>query len=333
MQKYLIASSTPYEDIKRVAYEGQDPKLRMYHTGYEDRLGCIPVLDPQDRFLDGKVGFARYIMQDTAAMLQTDPYTLENLPEANGFTRTILAIESPTVEENGAMKEGAEIVLAKWGKGKSSPVHGHAAGYLHEEILEGKMLVNTYRLIDSHSPVVRPVRTDIVGKGTFASVYTAPNPADRFKRQALIHNFTALTPAASLHFLPEHTRDGRDNRFTVEYFEEVHQLSFRDVYPITSKEGMYLQIGAVVLVRSTNVPEYGDHYIVITGAPVKKEHGMRPQDVAIQAPGPLAHNLLDFYNETSPGLVLLQLHPYAAKRFLSFHGITISNKEVIFPKA
>lgn len=318
----LKASKNPLQDIDRASYLGQDPKRKQFREGYQWFMNKMPAIDTTIPVPQSTIQLSKYWMEVLANDLGSEKWITEKQMEPNTFERTIVAIEEPD-----SSREGAEIVVAQWGTGFSSPVHGHAVGYIHEAILSGRVRVNTYRMVDQSSNVVRPVRTDIVNKGTFASVYNAPNPSNKFARQALIHNFTALETTSTLHFLPEHTRDGRDNRFEVEHFDQVHPIFAHQVMPVSGKDAMYAQKGDVFIVRSPNVPEYGDHYIVITGAPVVKEHGLRPQDIAIQAVG--VAELLDQY-QTFNGLILLKLDKTTTKRFHEFHGITVDNGDVIF---
>jgi predicted metal-dependent enzyme (double-stranded beta helix superfamily) len=279
----------------------------------------MPVLLPGDPLLSLKTEIASSIMKRLAALLVSDSSPLLSAPPAGAFQRVILAVEDPT------LREGAEILVAKWGEGFTSPVHGHAAGLLHEEILAGQMLVHTYR--HTSPGTVRPLRTDIASPGTLVSKYSPPDP--RGDRMGLVHNFTAITPAISLHFVPEHTRDGRDNRFEVEHFTDLDRAS---VQQLDGNGGRLLQIGEVALVRSDNVREYGDHFIVVTGSPVLKPHGLRPQDVAILA-GPEASALLDSFAPTgNTGLRLLKLNNETARKFREFHGITIAERVVVFPE-
>lgn len=334
---YYVASKHPISDLERVAYPGQPMVNRMYKTGYEEFFNMLPIIEPNDPLLDQKKEESKSVMQHLGEELKAAPWVHANVPPAGeyGFNRTILGMEAPQTVMVGqpgaagvALKEGAEILLARWND-FTSPVHGHADGYMHEEIISGRMRVNTYRLVQPTQNKVRLVMTEIVGPGTFVSGYAAPSPDKYFKRQNLIHNFTSVGFATSLHYVPEHTRDGRDNGFEVEYFDDISPITKDDVKRINSFQGMYLQKGDVVLVRSSNVPEYGDHYIVVTGPPVMKDHGFRIQDVALTAP----HNtLLDQY-EMETGLILLQLKKDCADKFLSFHGITMEAGEVKFPAA
>ena len=137
----MTASINPVADLVKVTYPGQDPARRQYREGYEHYMNIMPVLEDNDPDLPHKIDYARNIVQSLASSLKQHIWINANKPKE--FDRTIIAIEPRTIE-----KEGAELVVARWGKGFSSPVHGHATGYMHEEILYGKMLVNTYRLTE-----------------------------------------------------------------------------------------------------------------------------------------------------------------------------------------
>lgn len=325
-QYFLKSSNNPLDDIERVSYAGQPIERKMYKQGYESFFENLPVLRDGDPLLSQKVSISKIIMQFMGKALQNDPWTKSLQPLEGGFNRTILGIESPTVKEDGTLKEGSEVVLARWGNGHTSPVHGHAAGYLHEELLFGKMRVNTYRISDHQRRIARPLRTDIYDNpGTLASLYT-PNTVA--VRNALVHNFTSIGYSGTLHYLPEHTRDGRDNRFSVQYFEDEYNLCAEEFKQLKAQEGLeQLHIGDVALVRSQNVPEYGDHWIIITGKPVLKEHGLRPQEFAIYAPGYTATKMLDSFDPIM-GLTLLKLNEQAKQAFHQFHQITIKDGAV-----
>lgn len=325
-QNFLVSSNNPLDDINQIAYAGQPLDRRMYHSGYERFFEAMPVLNDEDEFLIGKIRMSKTVMQHLVNQLRSDQWTYSLPPVDNGFNRTILGIESPIVT-GGNIKEGSEIVLARWGDGHTSPVHGHAAGYLHEELLFGKMRVNTYKIVDAKRRIVRPWRTEVFLKpGTIASIYT---PQDQTIRTALVHNFTSIGYSGTLHYLPEHTRDGRDNKFEVEYFGLDARLNPDEFTQITAQQGLELKIGDVALVRSENVAEYGDHYIIITGRPVLKEHGLRPTDVAIHAPNWIPHGILNQFDPIM-GLTLLKMSEAAKAEFHKFHGITVANGIVTF---
>lgn len=321
--KRLTATKEPVKAIDKIAYEGQPLNMRMYQHGYENFFNHLPVLSEHDDLLSYKIALTREILGEMSEKIRDSDLLQRNVPDPMGFNRTILALEEPVLE-NGTLKEGAEIIIAQWGDGFTSPVHGHSAGYMHEEILTGKMRVNTYRLMDDG--MVRPYTTEIYKQGVFVSNFNKQNPKARFKREALIHNFTSIGYSASMHYLPEHTRDSRDNKFAVQRFDDVYNLTKADVKRISPQEGYYMRKGEVALARSINVPDYGDHYIIITGHPVMKEHGMRPQEVSIHAP----YSLLSEYPENEE-FVLLQLSPAARDAFHDFHGIRMINNEVVFP--
>jgi hypothetical protein len=325
--KFLIASNNPLDDIERVSYQGQPIERRMYKQGYEQFFENLPVLNDSDPLLSEKVAVSKTVMNFMAKALRQDSWTPTLKPLAGGFNRTILGMESPKIKEDGTFKEGNEIVLARWGDGHTSPVHGHKAGYLHEELLFGKIRVNTYRIVDNQNRIVRPLRTDIYDQpGTIASMYT--NSSDTV-RSALVHNFTSIGYSGTLHYLPEHTRDGRDNGYTVQYFESKINPLPEDFTQLNAQQGLeQLHIGDVALVRSENVPEYGNHWIVITGKPVLKEHGLRPQDFAIHAPTWTAKTILDCF-EPIMGLTLLKLNDQWKERFHKFHQITVTNEYVV----
>lgn len=323
-KKYVDPSLNPLEAIEKVSYAGQNPMMRQYREGYEFFLGNLPVMTDADPDLEDDMQRSNHVMSSLADKLISDEWPAEvNTPDGK-FHRTIIAIEE---SENG---EGKELVVAQWGNGFSSPVHGHADGFLYEHLLSGKMIVNTYRLIIGDMNLVKLVRSDLyTDQSLIASKYTKSNPNNSFKRQALIHNFTSYGYSASLHYVPEHTRDGRDNRFKVKWFDDVFNPKKEDFTQISSKDGMYLRKGDVCLVDSQNVPEYGQHYIVITGAPVKKAHGLRPQDVAMVAPTSKVLNEFEFHN----GLKLLKLNKDLRDNFLKYHNIEVTKEEVTFPEA
>lgn len=335
-REYFQASTTPQQDLLTVAYPGQPAHMRRYMPGYEWMFNQLIKLDEHSPFLVTQLSHNIGVMAELAGLLRNDPAVTspEMMPGKGGFLRTIIGMESPVVqnmENQPYIKEGAEVLIASWGDGMTSPVHGHSAGMLYENILYGKMMVNTYQLVDPMRATVRLISSEITGPGEFVAQHRRDQKGQHFKRQHLIHNFTSIGNSASLHFVPEHTRDGRDNTFQVEYFDDRIKLTTDDVVRISAMEGMYLQPGDVALVRSSNVPEYGDHYIVVTGHPIMKPHGMRPQETSLIAP---TNTLLDQYENTM-GLVVLKLKDYARNQFLNFHNIYFDevDREVRFPVA
>lgn len=323
MNTTLKASANPLDDINAIAYDGQPLENRLYKQGFEGYFEMMPTLSDEDPYLDVKIDNSVSVLNALALQLKAQPWTKTLQPLPGKFNRTILAIEEPSQDI-----EGKEIVLARWGDGMTSPVHGHADGLLYEQLIFGKMRVNTFRIVDHYNRIARPVKTRIYsGFESIAQNYTLQQ---KHKRSALVHNFTSIGYSASLHFVPEHTRDGRDNGFGVEYFDREHQFAPKSSFKqLTAQQGIeQLRVGDVALVRSQNVPDYGDHWIIITGAPVLKEHGLRPQDVAIHAP--YAARILNQY-EPVMGLTLLKLSDHLAEQFRLFHDIKIIDNKVIIP--
>lgn len=363
--KLHTASKRPVEVIEKLPRrENQDPTMRQYQAGFEPYFNMMPVLEHDDPFLPVKVDMAGTVMKALAYDIPRTSNLLMDIQPNCKFARHILAVEEPVYpplefdeavatvfmsdmanireklspdawdrykggmvdETQPPLREGAEVLVAHWGKNFTSPVHGHAPGLLHEDILSGKLYVHTYRWTGENA--VRPVRSDIYGPGVLVSKYTPPSPYG--PRMGLIHNFTAIEPSVSLHFVAEHTRDGRDNKFNVHRFGEWIGLGQHDVEQINSEEGRKLPVGAVCLVRSANVPDYGDHYIVITGPVELKEHGLRPADVAIHAPD--GTRVLNCHKPCHMGLILLRLKPDIQAAFHEFHGIKVTGKQVLFPE-
>lgn len=333
MNTYLKASNNPLDDINAITYAGQDLQNRMYKSGYEEYFEMLPALADDTTRLQVKLEQTKLVMDALATELAIDPWTPTLQPLPGKFNRTIIGMESPSVTGN-TYKEGAEIVVSRWGDGFTSPVHGHADGYLYEQLLRGKMRVNTYRIVDPvrgmPDPVyrvARPVQTRIYKDyENIAAIYTAQQ---QVKRSALLHNFTSIGYSVAVHYLPEHARDGRDNTFAVDYFEDYHSDFHYHAVQLTPNQGIQeLRIGDVALVRSQNVPDYGDHFIIITGKPILKEHGLRPQEVAVHAPN--AARVLDAY-EPIMGVTLLKLAPIAQNAFYRFHGIGIVGDKVTLP--
>ncbi len=331
MKKFLEASGSAIEDLELIAPPNQHPSRRMYHHGYEHLFNEMPVLHQHDPLLNEKAAFSKAVMEKLAVNINYDGWPRLTCQMPGEFARTVLAMEKPIVNET-EHHEGSEFVVAHWGSGFRSPVHGHATGFEFEAVLDGKIRVNSYRMIHPHSNHVRLVETSIISKGTFVAQYNTPGNY-AFKRPALIHNFVAIEPSNTLHYLSEHTREGRDNGFIPDYFEDYFGLSSQHVTRTEDMmEAMYSPNGSIYLVRSANVPEYGDHYIVITGMPIMKEHGLRPKEVALEASA-TASKLLDEYPMPPHyGLILLKLNPVAQAAFHEFHGITVVGNTVIMPK-
>lgn len=109
-------------------------------------------------------------------------------------------------------------------------------------------------------------------------------------------------------------------------FEDAHILTPNSFVQLLGDWFLKLENGTVLLVRSKNVPDLKDHYIVVTGKPIMKDHGLRPQTLTIGASNK-ASAVLDQFNEHA-GATVLMLTPYMQKCFLNHHNITIDGGEV-----
>ncbi|HMT01844.1 MAG TPA: hypothetical protein PKD00_00800 [Burkholderiales bacterium] len=301
----LILSSAPENKLAAIAYEGQPKENYQYLEGFEDLVSEIP----NPKFIeDGLEGGFNTIKEIMLEVVERAKNTTLPKVEKNKFERTVIGVEE-------AEGEGQEVVLAHWGKHFFSPVHGHSEGLLYEYLIEGKLLINEYFISNLEQKIVRPHRSYIQFPGEIVTTYTPYGTHQMYKRESFIHNFIALEPSVSLHYVPEHTRDGRDNGFAVEHFE----IDENELTHINTQQALYSQVGDVILVRSNNVPEYGDHYIHIVGPPVLKPHGLRPQDVSILA-GSQASSILDKFKPTN-GVILLKLSEQETIKFKNFHKI------------
>lgn len=349
MSQFYKGSLHPDASIRMVAYPGQPENHRQYHRGFEYWLESLPVLHPGDPLFKEKFAYSVTVLKNLGECLRTHGEWFPR-PNTNGFERSIIGIEASTIDEVRGLRAGIELIVAHWGKGFTSPIHGHTAGLHYEDLIKGKFLAHEYRQVDPHSQTVRLIRSELVASpGAFVTKYEELPTSNRFARPLMIHNFTALEASHSLHFLGEHSLDGMGNEFYPEYFEDVAGLEHNDLTPLSPSTAIYLPIGSVVLVRSANVPDYGDHYIVITGRATLKPHGLRPEEEVIHAPH--AASLLDFYTDRgtykkavyastdvwvgrrNSGVILLQLSPSKEREFLAFHDITKDGDTVTFPKA
>lgn len=111
-------------------------------------------------------------------------------------------------------------------------------------------------------------------------------------------------------------------------FDDVIQIDESDVKRVTTKEALYLPEGEVLMVRSLNVPELGDHYAVIVGPPKVKPHGIKPQ-VAVIPMSKEHKSMLDKEREQM-GVTAFKLLGTAKKLFHKFYGITVDGGVVKF---
>jgi hypothetical protein len=347
---YLRASKEPLRHLELLKYPGQPANKRLYKPGYEAFFNAIPVLEPGETgpIADAKFNETKNVVMQLAAVLEGEEWVSKELVPDGEFHRHIVGMEAPEtgslfgdfprsspnpddeLEIEGSVyvkKEGKELLVAHWGNNFVSPVHGHAPGLEVEVMLNGNLVVNRYHMLAPDSKIVRLSSSTLyTGSNTIELAYTEEEPDAVFKRQNLIHNFVSYGRSNSLHYVPEHTRDGRDNSFDVQYFDDTYDLDEGNTHRLTIAQAMELPVGSVLLVRSANVPAYRDHFVVITGGLVVKSHGIRQKDTVIMAKNG-HHSLLDghtdFDSHRESDTVILQLCPDMAKTFLDFHSITI----------
>lgn len=108
-------------------------------------------------------------------------------------------------------------------------------------------------------------------------------------------------------------------------FEDANILTTDSVIQLFGNWFLKLDLGTVLLVRSGNVPDLGDHFIVVTGEPIMKEHGLRPQTLTIKAPN--CSSIIDAFTPEN-GSVVLMLKPYTQKLFLNYYDIRLEEGKV-----
>lgn len=109
-------------------------------------------------------------------------------------------------------------------------------------------------------------------------------------------------------------------------FDQFYDLTLNDIDQITTEEAMYLCVGSVIMVRSKSLPEEGDHFILITGKPVQKDHGFRPQTITF--PAQQNSILLDIFDKPGMNVVLLKLGREATETFHRFNNITVDKGQI-----
>lgn len=336
--QFLSPSRDPESAIERLSEPGSDPIKRMWRPGFDHLMSEMPVIDPRQEDQSLQVAMTAEVLSRMAALVE------ERLPHLNlphigdgQFGRVILAIEEPK-EVGGKLVPGTEIVLAIWGKGFASPVHGHAAGYLHEQLIQGAFDVHLFRGIGESSSRLAVYDRTIqqTEPGIFYSEFKRERGQE--KRSEVIHNFVARQLTYSLHYLPEHVRNGVENMFSVVNTPEsgalpawTQTLPYRPGFEVTADEvtratpaslAKNLEVGDTFLVRSKSVPFLGPHFAVITSTEfVEKPHGLRPQDVSIPLPHTLATPLDNFGVQDT--LVLLKLNDAARDRLHEHYGIRL----------
>ncbi len=95
---------------------------------------------------------------------------------------------------------GAEIMVARWDQGASTPIHGHPQ-FAFVYVLEGQLQMEHYRETDQGL-----VLTETIVKRKGQHIYAA-GTANRFDNA--IHRVTALAPSLSLHVYSDDALKGK----------------------------------------------------------------------------------------------------------------------------
>ncbi len=228
--KTMKHASEPEQLLEKLAFENQPPSHRVWQPGFEHYLEKMPVIDasasPESQ--EEAVALTRELM-DQISLEVADRVNELNIPEvkAGEFGRVILGIEEPKGmnTETGKPIPGTEFVLAVWGEGFTSPVHGHAPGYIHEQLVRGGFDVFLYKEVEGGTEddrlVIPHTTLKVDTPQIFYSEFVQADISKR-ARYALVHNFTATAkeenadhPTLSTHYLPEHVLNGNGNRWTV----------------------------------------------------------------------------------------------------------------------
>lgn len=325
---HLNALSNPLEIIS--LYKAFTNQSLRYESGYEHYFNSLPVLNTVEDITSENIFTIQTVLSYLSTKLKDSDWLLGGIfPKQNEFDEIIIAIENnktSTVDRQG----NKELVITRHGDQFTSPIYGYKnKGYYHEELLSGAMKVNTYQLIDFDKKIIRPLCTEIVkGSKTFISDYLVPAENVNYMASCIIQNFKSIGESTCLHFLPEVVED---YSYTLEQFGKVYPLKQKEVSRYFGKELLTLDIGDVVLVRSADLAEYDDHFIVITekSKMIPSYNSIRPEGRAILA-SQQDSNLLDNY-VLRKGITILKLNNENANIFLSFHNIEVKEDKVIFP--
>ena len=334
---YLKPSADPAGDLERLAMPHQKDNLlkRMYRPGFQHFLKEMPVIDPKQPDQSAQVAATLEVLERIRLKVVAELDQLEIPPIPPGeMGRIILAVEEPRVID-GEIIPGAEVVLALWGEGNTSPVHGHAPGYMHEAMIKGDIDIHMF---EAHGELknreARYVATiSQTEPGVFYSNYR--RDVGQEHRMEVIHGFRAREFTITLHYLPEHVRDGNGNGIKVvntpesgalpgyiktQPYKPGLQIGDNDLTRVSKQEILeQFQVGDVYLIRSQNVSFLGDHFVVITGGLVDKPHGRRPEDLSILVPHGVT-TPLDQYKGNEE-VIALKLNDQARIRFYEHYEI------------
>jgi len=175
-----------------------------YQPGFEFYLNYIPVIHGKD---DPKIGekkdYIADIIGDLAERLMQESWVLDNWPAPHQMlNRVMLGIDEVT---------GGELVMVRWNP-IETPIHGHQYGQMIDFLVKGKAKEIEYEIQDEKQRKVQEI-----GFHEFKSMEVLSNDFHAAEtlvsRGALIHKFIPIMKCITLHYIPEHPRDGKGNLF------------------------------------------------------------------------------------------------------------------------
>lgn len=175
-----------------------------YKSGYERYLDYLPVIHGNDDpAKDRKLLNIEGIIKDLAENLLNQVWVFENWPAPGKMlNRVILGIDQIT---------GGELILVRWNT-IETPIHGHQYGQMIDFLVAGKAKEIEYEVSNEKARIVTEI-----GYSEFGNMSILSNDfhsaESNLSRGALIHRFIPLTKCITLHYIPEHPRDGRGNLF------------------------------------------------------------------------------------------------------------------------
>jgi len=175
-----------------------------YKSGFEFYMNYIPIIHGKDDPKKAeKLEYIADIISDLAERLMQESWILENWPSPEKMlNRVVLGIDEVT---------GGELIMVRW-NAIETPIHGHQYGQMIDYLVKGMAEEIEYQIIDEKLRTVEQI-----GSAEFKSMQVLSNDfhaADTVvSRGALIHKFIPLKKCITLHYIPEHPRDGRGNLF------------------------------------------------------------------------------------------------------------------------
>lgn len=186
-----------------------------YAAGFEDLFATLPKLDPRiedPEALAMTVQGMDRIAERVRQRLAGGELEMPRVGDGQ-FGRTFLGMESTTRVVDGFLTGGTNVVLGHWGKGFATPIHGHAPGYISEDLILGALTISEYEITgDPSDRLVVLKRATRPSPGRYVSLFDVDRGQEVFS--SLIHAIEASEFSITLHYLPDSPRNARGSRFT-----------------------------------------------------------------------------------------------------------------------